>query len=66
MDDWVLATFNIPSITSEIGTEDEFIGGWQSKSTEVSYQLVKDNQPWLEYVFQKAGPKVAVDSGTYK
>jgi hypothetical protein len=28
MDDWVLATFNIPSITSELGTEDEFIGGW--------------------------------------
>lgn len=27
---------------------------------------MKDNQPWLEYVFQKAGPKVNVDSGTYK
>jgi len=28
MDDWVLSTFNIPSITNELGTEDQFVDAW--------------------------------------
>lgn len=28
MDDWILATFNIPSVTNELGTDSQFSNGW--------------------------------------
>jgi hypothetical protein len=28
MDDWILATFNIPSVTGELGNENDFIEEW--------------------------------------
>ena len=37
MDDWVLATYNIPSVTGEIGNESDFNDEWTAKSKNMAY-----------------------------
>ena len=37
MDDWILATYNIPSVTGEIGNEDDFIDEWTVQSADKAY-----------------------------
>ena len=36
MDDWVLDTYGIPSITSELGDDDQYKNYWENKSPEVA------------------------------
>ena len=55
MDDWILATYNIPSITGEIGNIEDFIDEWTVKSADKAYELVTQNEPWIEHTFQKVG-----------
>ena len=65
MDDWILATYNIPSVTGEIGSIDDFIDEWTVKSADKAYQIVTENQPWLEHTFQKIGTQLKMKPVTY-
>lgn len=51
MDDWILATYNIPSITGEIGNIDDFIDEWTVISADKAFEIVTANEPWLEHTF---------------
>ena len=51
MDDYVAATYKIPSITSEIGYMDQFLQDWVVKSKEIAFDIVRLNQKWLDYVY---------------
>jgi hypothetical protein len=58
MDDWVLATYNIPSVTGEIGNSNDFIDEWTAKSLDKAYSIVNDNSPWIEHVLKKVGTQI--------
>lgn len=66
MDDWVLSTFNIPSVTNELGTEDQYTDAWTVQSVDTGYQLVNENLPWLEHTYHKIGPQLKVNGGSFK
>jgi soluble cytochrome b562 len=51
MDDWVLATLNIPSVTAELGRENQYIYEWEIKDYQTGFDIVEENQPWLESVY---------------
>lgn len=55
MDDWILATYNIPSVTGEIGNEADFQDEWTVQSPQKAYQITRDNIAWLEHTYQKIG-----------
>tara|TARA_B110000285_G_scaffold103429_1_gene117730 strand:+ start:265 stop:435 length:171 start_codon:yes stop_codon:yes gene_type:complete len=55
MDDWVLATFNIPSVTGELGNQDDFIEEWQVKSADMAWSILSDNTNWIEHTYHKIG-----------
>lgn len=50
-DDYITATYKIPSVTSEIGFAEQFIEDWVVKSKEIAFDICKLNGYWLEYVF---------------
>ena len=52
-DDWIMETYGIPSVTSEIGYENQFIEDWVVKSKEMALDIVKNNSIWLDYIFKK-------------
>ena len=55
MDDWILATFNIPSVTNELGTDSQFSNGWVVNNAQEAFNICKDNSEWIEFVYQKMG-----------
>ena len=50
-DDYITGTYGIPSVTSEIGYEADFLEDWVAKDKKVSFNTVNNNYKWLEYVF---------------
>jgi carboxypeptidase T len=57
-DDYITATYGIPSVTSEIGYANQFIDDWVVKSKEQALDVVKLNGNWVDYVFNNL-PKFA-------
>lgn len=55
MDDWVLQTLGIPSVTNELGDEHQFHREWEVVSREAARDIVLENSPWLEFTFEKIG-----------
>ena len=47
MDDWVLDTYGIPSITSELGDDEQYKGYWENRSAQMALSIIKDNQDWI-------------------
>lgn len=43
MDDWVSDTFGIPSITSELGNDEQFKDNWENRSPHEALSIIKDN-----------------------
>jgi hypothetical protein len=43
MDDWVLATYNIPSVTGEIGNESDFLDEWTVSSENKAFEILTQN-----------------------
>lgn len=66
MDDYILATFGIPSITNELGNETQYIGEWTVKSKDEAYKICYDNSHWLEHTYKKLGNQVALAPVYYK
>lgn len=50
-DDYITATYGIPSVTAEIGQDDNFIDQWIVKNKETGYNIMKANDPWLNYIY---------------
>lgn len=50
-DDYITATYKIPSVTSEIGYITQFVEDWVVKSELIAFDICKLNGYWLEYVF---------------
>ena len=50
-DDFITETYQIPSVTSEIGTYDQFINDWVIKSKEQALDIVRLNSNWVDYIF---------------
>ena len=65
MDDWVLATFNIPSVTGELGNQDDFIEEWQVKSSDMAWNILTDNTNWIEHTYHKIGSQLSMDPIKY-
>ena len=61
MDDWILGTLDIPSVTAELGFVDSYIDQWTIKSRSEALKLCQDNSQWLEHVFAKLGGQVALN-----
>ena len=61
MDDWVLATYNIPSVTGEIGNESDFNDEWTAKSKNMAYEIVRDNHLWIEHTLKKIGTQIQLE-----
>ena len=66
MDDWVLSTFGIPSITNELGNETQYIGEWTVKNKEEALRICQDNSHWLEHTYKKLGNQIALAPLYYK
>lgn len=49
-DDWITKTYQIPSVTSELGYPYNFVGDWVIKSKDMALDLVKSNSHWVDYV----------------
>jgi len=54
-DDYMLETFGIPSITSEMGFFGQFIKDWSCQSKSVCYEILRENAQWIEYIFTNVG-----------
>ena len=49
-DDYILATFGIPSVTSEMGYFGQYIKDWRCQTKSVCYEILRDNGRWIEYI----------------
>ena len=66
MDDWILSTLNIPSITNELGRNEQYAGQWQVKSKEEAFDIITENSQWLLHLFNKLGAEVKVKPMYYE
>lgn len=51
-DDYMLATFGIPSVTAEMGFFGQYIDDWRCSSKAICYEILRENTRWIEYIFK--------------
>lgn len=51
-DDFIMSTYGIPSVTSEMGFFGQFIKDWRCQSKGVCFEILRENSRWIEYIFQ--------------
>mmetsp|Transcript_31175 Transcript_31175/g.47705 ORF Transcript_31175/g.47705 Transcript_31175/m.47705 type:complete len:114 (+) Transcript_31175:1561-1902(+) len=61
MDDWILGTLDIPSVTAELGFEDSYVAQWTIKSKAEALKICEDNEQWLEHTFSKLGAEIVTN-----
>ena len=49
-DDYVLSKFGIPSVTAELGANDEYLDTWMCKDERSCFNILSENAPWIEYI----------------
>ena len=54
-DDYMMATFGIPSVTAEMGFFGQFIKDWRCQTKSVCFEIIRDNSRWIEYVIGNVG-----------
>jgi len=54
-DDYMLLTYGIPSITSEMGQDEEYIEDWKCKTSAICFDILDSNSKWMEYLFTNVG-----------
>jgi len=52
-DDYMLATYGIPSVTAEMGFFGQYIDDWRCQSKGICFEILRDNTRWIEYIMQK-------------
>ena len=50
-DDYITATYGIPSVTSELGNMSQFINDFVVKDKEEAYDILTSNSKWVDYIF---------------
>lgn len=50
-DDYMLATYGIPSVTAEMGFFGQYVDDWRCQSKAVCFEILRENTRWIEYVF---------------
>ena len=66
MDDWVLQNLDIPSVTNELGRENQYHHSWEVQSREIARDIVMENTPWLEFTYEKLGAQLNVEPLWYE
>ena len=51
-DDYVMSSYGIPSVTAELGKQDSYINDWLCKGQFECYQVLNDNNQWVNYLLQ--------------
>ena len=51
-DDWTLDALGVPSVTAEVGYVGQFIDEWQIKDVSTANDIMAEQSPWVEYVFE--------------
>ena len=51
-DDWTTDRLGIPSATAEIGYVGQFIDEWRVKNAGTANDIVKEQSPWIEYIYK--------------
>lgn len=49
-DDYVLSEIGIPSVTAELGENDDFLNDWVCKNSQTCFNVLSLNTPWMEYI----------------
>jgi hypothetical protein len=49
-DDYILGTFGIPSVTSEMGFFGQYIEDGRCQSKAVCFEILRENTRWIEYI----------------
>lgn len=52
-DDFIMSTYGIPSITSEMGFFGQYYKDWTCQSKGTCFEILRDNSRWMEYIFNK-------------
>jgi hypothetical protein len=66
MDDYILSTFGIPSVTNELGNDTQYIGEWTVKNKDEALRICEDNSHWLEHTYKKLGNQISLTPLYYK
>lgn len=66
MDDWVLSELNIPSVTNELGTINQYNDEWSVRSKEDAKKICDDNSQWLDFVYEKLGVQMSIEPLYYE
>lgn len=59
-DDYMLATYGIPSVTAEMGHLNQYVSDWKCINTDTCYDILEANTKWMEYLFQNIGKVAAI------
>ena len=54
-DDYIMSTYGIPSVTSEMGFFGQYIKDWRCTFKSVCLEIVRENERWMEYIFENIG-----------
>ena len=65
-DDYVLSELGIPSVTAELGRENQYSEEWANKNVEEAYKICSDNADYLDFTFQKIGAQLALQPVNYQ
>jgi len=49
-DDYMMATFGIPSVTAEMGFFGQYIQDWRCQSKAICHDIIRENMLWMEYI----------------
>jgi len=49
-DDYMMATYGIPSVTAEMGFFGQYIDDWRCQSKGICFEILRDNTRWIEYI----------------
>lgn len=59
-DDYMMMTYGVPSVTSEMGYDEEYVDNWICKSSAICFDILDQNSKWMEYVFSSVNKIAAV------
>lgn len=54
-DDFIMSSYGIPSVTSEMGYFGQYIKDWRCSLKQVCFDIIRENDRWMEYIFQNIG-----------
>ena len=65
-DDYITQTYQIPSVTSELGSLNDYKDKWWNKSPSSAKAVIDSNQEWITYIYQKLGSRLKFSSVNFE